>query len=198
MPGRVHPARGQIRVVRPGDGGQRSLLREIFSILVTALILTLVIRTFLFTTFLVEGDSMAETLHDGDRVLVNRFIYHLRQPEREELVVFRLKEDDPETLVKRIIAIAGELVEIKQGVLYVNGVPAPEEYVGYHDLEDLSPVKVPPGGVFVMGDNRPRSSDSRNFGPVRLDQIQGKVLLVFWPPESFSIPEVNRDAPIDP
>ena len=185
-------------MVGPEERGQRSLLREIFSILVTALVLTLVIRTFLFTTFLVEGDSMAETLHDGDRVLVNRFIYHLRQPEREEVVVFRLKADDPETLVKRIIATAGEMVEIKQGVLYINGVPAPEDYVGYHDLEDASPVKVPPGAVFVMGDNRPRSSDSRNFGAVRLDQIQGKVLLVFWPPESFSFPGVSPDAPIDP
>ncbi len=183
--------------VDPGRG-PRSLAREILNILVTALILTLLIRTFLFTTFLVEGDSMAQTLQDGDRVLVNRFIYHLRQPEREEMIVFGLRENEAETLVKRIVATAGELIEMKDGVVHINGVPTPEQYVTHRDWEVFPPVKVPPGAVFVMGDNRPRSSDSRIFGPVPLDQIQGRVLLVFWPPGSFSFPGVTRDAPVNP
>ncbi len=154
-------------------------------------------RAYIFDTFFVEGDSMNGTLLCGDRVLVNRFIYHLRGPERGEVVVFRL-DDGPQTLVKRILATAGEIVEMKEGVVYVNGRSLPEQYLTHRGEDSFSPVKVPTGSVFVLGDNRPTSEDSRAFGPVPMSRVSGSVMLVFWPPSSFSMMEMTRRATVNP
>ncbi len=163
---------------------RRSLFRELLEVVVIALILTFVIQTWVFETFVVEGDSMLDTLHHGDRVLVNKFIYRFTDPERNDVVVFAHPGEGNRELIKRVIGTPGELVEMRAGQLFVNGEPLQEEYITRGDNSDFAPVKVPPRSVFVLGDNRGSSDDSRSFGFVPRSDVRGKTWLIFWPPGS--------------
>ncbi len=165
----------------------RSVFREILEVVVIAVILTLVIQTWVFETFVVEGDSMLDSLHHGDRVLVNKFIYRFSEPERGDVIVFSHPDDNGRDLIKRVIGTPGEVVEIRAGELHINGEPIKEPHVTRQDQGDFAPVKVPPRAVFVLGDNRLNSDDSRSFGFVPYSRIQGKTWVVFWPPASFDV-----------
>jgi len=155
-------------------------LGAVLRFLLFAVLLVILTRAFFFSTFVVQGDSMQHTLGNGDHVLVNHFIYHLRPPERGDIVILNCPMGD-EVLVKRVIAEPGEIVEIEDGVVYINGAALSEPYLSGSGDSHLEPVKVGAAEVFVMGDNRRDSSDSRDFGPIARSKIQGKFLLVFWP-----------------
>lgn len=149
--------------------------------IVLAIILALVIRAFLVEVFLVQGDSMLPTLHDKERLLVSKIQYYYREPQYGEVIVFKATED--RDFIKRVIAIAGDEVRVALDGVYVNGEMVTEQYTLEKAREAYGPITVPAGTVFVMGDNRNNSMDSRhsNVGFVKLEQIKGKAMFIFWP-----------------
>jgi signal peptidase I len=181
-----------------------------------AFVLALVLKTFLLQAFYIPSASMEPTLLVGDRVLVNKVVYHLREPRRGEVVVFSQADAAPlpptdegvvvrllrsvasglglvptgdKDYIKRIIGLPGDTVEMRQGVVRVNGEPLPEAptgeggYLSERDLTDFGPVQVPDGEYFMMGDNRPNSSDSRfpTLGTIPTDLVIGRAFVLIWP-----------------
>jgi len=154
-----------------------------------AIALAFVIRTFLFAPFIVEGESMETTLHNAEKLVVNKAIVYLSEPKRGDIIVFHAEEK--RDYIKRVIGVAGDTVEVKKDVLYLNGKPVEEPYLeknreqakeqGTPLTEDFGPITVPEGQIFVMGDNRLNSRDSRSIGPVSLDKVVGRSEFVFWP-----------------
>lgn len=141
-----------------------------------------VLRPFVAEPFYVPSRSMAPTLETGDRILADKLVYRLAGPDRGDLVIFQ----DPrggEEMAKRLVGLPGDSVEVNDGVLRVNGERVEEPYVDYNlaDSTFFGPVTVPEGHVFVMGDNRTNSEDSRGFGPVPESALIGAVPLRFWP-----------------
>ncbi len=153
---------------------------------IIAVILALLIRFFVFSPFNVSGPSMSSTLQDGDLVIVNKLITRIKPPERGDIIVFHATED--KDYIKRVIALPGETISAQNNQVRINGESIDEPYIdpGNH-TEDFSPVRVPEGHVFVMGDNRRDSTDSRSstLGPVPIDKIVGRADLVFWPLKDF-------------
>src|SRR4051812_18345901 len=141
------------------------------------------VRPFVLEAFQVPSKSMVPTLEVGDRFMANKFIYRFHEPQRNDIVVFRSVEGGDEDLVKRVVALPGDEVAVEDGVLYVNGEPQKESYVNKRlpDNSSYGPTKVPEGDVFVMGDNRGNSRDSRFFGPVPMENIEGEAFVSFWP-----------------
>ncbi|MFW0861474.1 MAG: signal peptidase I [Dethiobacter sp.] len=168
------------------DSEKKEVWEWIKSVLV-AVILALIIRAFLIEVFLVQGQSMLPTLRDRERLVVSKIQYYFRQPLPGEIVVF--KATDQRDFIKRVIAIVGDEVRIEPEGVYVNGELIEEPYILQRAREPFGPVLIPDGSVFVMGDNRNNSMDSRHpsVGLVSLDQIKGKAMVVFWPLESKRI-----------
>jgi signal peptidase I len=159
---------------------------EFLVILLVALALVFgFVRPFVLEAFYIPSESMVPTLHVGDRVFVNKFVYRFWEPERGDIIVFRSVEGEGEDLIKRVIGAPGDRVAIRNGVLHVNGEPQQESYVrDGRPLEEglYSPTKLSEGEVFAMGDNRANSRDSRFFGPVPIENVEGEAFVVFWPP----------------
>jgi signal peptidase I len=162
----------------------RHFVTESLQVMVPALVLALVVHLFLAQATIVYGQSMEPNLHPNQRLIVDKLSYRLHSPQRNDIVVVDLP-DMEEMLVKRIIALPGETVEVRRGSVYVNGVAIPEPYP--HDLTpyDMAPRTLGPLAYFVMGDNRGNSNDSRAFGPVTRDEIVGRVWLRYWPLDQF-------------
>ncbi len=143
--------------------------------LLIAIGLALVIIVFLYQPVKVEGTSMAPLLSDQERIFINKFVYRFEAIHRGDVVVFWYPLDRSKSFIKRVIALPGETVSIRQGVVTVNGKVVPEPYVPpqYEDVSDYGPVRVPKDSYFVMGDHRISSNDSRVFGPVASRFIYG-------------------------
>jgi signal peptidase I len=145
------------------------------------------VRPFVVEAFYIPSESMVPTLKVGDRVLVNKFIYRFTEPERGDVVVFKSVEGGKnipkEDLIKRVVGVGGDRIAVQGGTLYVNGEPQKEPYLNkrFPDKSSSAPTTVPEGQVFVMGDNRTNSRDSRFFGPVPKENIEGEAFLRFWP-----------------
>lgn len=156
---------------------------ELVVIVAAAFVLALLIQQFVIKPFAIPSPSMEPTLVEGDRVLVNRLVYHLRSPERGDIVVFHppgRPGSDP--FIKRVVAVAGDTVAVHDGVLWVNGVAQEEPFIKEHPILDDHPeTTIEPGYVWAMGDNRNNSGDSRVFGPVSLEAIMGRAFAVYWP-----------------
>ncbi len=152
-----------------------------------AVVLAFLIRTFIVELYLVEGPSMRPTLQSAERLVVNKFIYRFRPPERGEILVFRYPRDPSRDFIKRVIAIPGDTIEIKEGRVFVNSVLLNEDYILSRTRGSYPLATVPEGTIFVMGDNRNNSEDSRfaDVGFVPYDLIKGKAILVFWPVSQF-------------
>lgn len=140
------------------------------------------VRPFVAEAFRIPSESMAPTLQAGDSVLVNKFVYRFTAPERGDVVLFQDAED--RATIKRVVGLPGDRVAVWDGVLRVNTEPRREPYVDYAlaDSTFFGPEEVPEGHVFVMGDNRTNSEDSRTFGPVPEEDLRGKVVFRLWPP----------------
>ncbi len=183
-------------------------IREFPLLLLLAFGLAALLKTFVFQAFYIPSGSMEPTLAVGDRVIVLKFIYRFREPRRGEIIVFtgrtgvvpssrsafrRVVEFFAEGLgfpppgerdfIKRVIGLPGDVVEVREGSVFVNGSPLEEPYVVYRDGSSFGPVTVPQGQYFVMGDNRPNSSDSRGLlGMISSSQILGEAVVRIWPP----------------
>ncbi|GIK73915.1 MAG: signal peptidase I [Chloroflexota bacterium] len=164
----------------------RPVLFEALQIVLPAMILALLVHLFLAQATIVFGQSMEPNLYPHQRLIVDKLSYRLHPPQRNDIVVIDLPNMD-ELLVKRVVALPGEVVEIRKGVVYVNGEPLPEPFP--HDMTpyDMAPITLGPLSYLVLGDNRSNSNDSRSFGPVTLDQILGRVWLRYWPLDKLSL-----------
>ena len=202
-----------------GEGERRgalAFLRELPILLLVAFLLALLIKTFLVQAFYIPSESMEPTLNVGDRVLVNKVSYHLHPIHRGDIIVF----SDPHPLpqphrnpvsaffhwlteglgvstspdkdfIKRVIGLPGEEVEIKRGVVYINGKALDEPYITASAREGTGaygPITVPANSLFVMGDNRTNSNDSRfGLGFIPLDKVIGRAFVIIWPPSRVGL-----------
>ena len=152
-----------------------------------AVVLAFIIRYFIVELYLVDGPSMRPTLQSAERLVVNKFIYRFRAPERGEILVFRYPRDPSRDFIKRVIAVPGDTIEIKDGRVFVNQQLMNEPYILSKTRGDYPLATVPDGHIFVMGDNRNNSEDSRfaDVGFVPFELVKGKAVLVFWPFSQF-------------
>ena len=181
----------------------RSNLRENLEAIIIAVILAMFIRTFIVQAFKIPSGSMKETLQIGDHILVNKFIYGVKmpffdttlipftEPGREDVVVFKYPEDPSKDFIKRVVGVAGDVIEIKNKELYVNNErQVGKPYVIHSDSrifsdkvtnrDNFGPFIVPDHSLFVMGDNRDNSHDSRFWGIVDLKAVKGKAFIIYW------------------
>ncbi len=173
------PARRRGRPSKKGGG-----LLELLIVLLVAFALVFgFVRPFVVEAFYIPSESMIPTLRVGDRVLVNKFIYRFTEPERGDILVFESVEGGSEDLIKRVVAVPGDTIAVRRGKVVLNGERQREPYANkkYPDRSFSPPTTIPKGHVFVMGDNRANSRDSRFFGPVPKGKIEGEAFLRFWP-----------------
>ena len=181
---------------------KKGALRENIEAILVAVVLALFIRTFVVQAFKIPSGSMKPTLQIGDHILVNKFIYGIKipfwgktlipikDPKRGDIVVFKFPEDPSKDFIKRVIGVAGDVIQIRDKQLFVNHRPFKDGHGVYLDptvfpgsaqpRDNLRPVKVPAGAIFVMGDNRDHSYDSRFWGFVDLKALKGKAFIVYW------------------
>ena len=155
--------------------------------IVVAVVMALLIRYFVVEPYLVDGPSMRPTLDHGQRLLVNKFIYRFRAPEKGEILIFKYPKDQSRDFIKRVIAVPGDTIEIRDGNVFVNEKLLTENYILSKTRGNYPKSVVPEGHIFVMGDNRNNSEDSRfkDVGFVPYDLIKGKAMMVFWPFNAF-------------
>ena len=162
-------------------------MREILETVVPAVIIALLINLFMAQATRVYGQSMEPSLHSNQRLIVEKVSYHLHPPKRGDVIVLKLHDEHSELLIKRIIGLPGEIVEIKNGSVFVNGQPLREPYLNQRTRGQMAPQVVPPLHVFVLGDNRGFSNDSRSFGMVAFVDIVGRAWFSYWPLESLGL-----------
>ena len=166
------------------------------------MLLALFIRTFIVQAFKIPSGSMKETLQIGDHILVNKFIYGVRipftgitlipgkKPRRGDILVFRPPHDPKKDFIKRVVGVPGDIISIRDKQVFVNGVPEKMPYAIHVDRyidpgqseprDNMKPKKVPADSIFVMGDNRDHSYDSRYWGTVKFAKIKGKAFMIYW------------------
>ncbi|MBW2513678.1 MAG: signal peptidase I [Deltaproteobacteria bacterium] len=181
---------------------KKSGLRENVEAIAIAILLALFIRTFVVQAFKIPSGSMKETLQIGDHILVNKFIYGIKlpfvqktlipikQPRRDDIIVFRYPENPKVDFIKRVVGIEGDVVEVRNKKLYVNDTLIDRDYAihtdphiipaVYNKRDNFGPVIVPKHSLFVMGDNRDNSKDSRFWGFVDLKAVKGKAFMIYW------------------
>lgn len=167
----------------PAHRSRRAFILEALETVVLALALFLIINA-ISARIRVEGSSMEPTLHNGELVIVSKLHYFLGEPRREDVIVFHLPQDPDQEYIKRVVGLPGDHIEIKEGQVLVNGERLEEPYLDYAPIYSGS-WDVPQDSLFVLGDNRNNSSDSHEWGPVPLDYVVGKALLVYWPPDAW-------------
>ena len=178
----------------------KSVVREYTEALLVALLLALFIRSFVVQAFKIPSGSMLSTLQVGDHILVNKFLYGLRlpypiemplvqwgQPQRSDVIVFMYPKDQTKDFIKRVVAIGGDTIEVRHKKLFVNGQPADDPYAVFSEVgqerpvrDNFGPIEVPQDKLFVMGDNRDHSHDSRFWGFVDVHDVKGQAFLIYW------------------
>ncbi len=166
-----------------------SFFRELPLLLVAAVLIAFLLKAFVIQPFWIPTGSMIPTIMPGDRVLALKFVYKFKDPEPGDIVVFLPPNGDNRDYIKRIVAVGGQRIKIVDGVVFINGKPLKESYLSpdYFDSGNMQEIKVPEGHVFVMGDNRPNSLDSRVFGPISVKKIIGKAVIIYWPLNHFAV-----------
>lgn len=183
---------------------KKNAWRENIEAILIAVVIALFIRTFIVQAFKIPSGSMLETLQIGDQILVNKFIYGVKipftggktlipgkSPERSDIVVFKYPEDPSKDYIKRVVAIGGDTVELIDKALYVNGKQVMEQPWAefkderiipgrFNNRDNMQLLTVPPGKLFVMGDNRDNSHDSRFWGFVDLSAVKGEAFMIYW------------------
>ena len=145
-----------------------------------AVAIAVLVRTFIFEPIQVDGESMSPTLHSHQSLGVEKLSRYFGLPERGEIVIVHYPKSD-DAYVKRVIGLPGETVEIKDSTVYVNGSPLDESYTSQDSYHDMDPVTVPADSIYVMGDNRANSQDSRYVGSIKENLIIGRALFIIWP-----------------
>ncbi|MEW6046971.1 MAG: signal peptidase I [Bacillota bacterium] len=165
------------------EGSHREALLELVEAVGLATILAVLIIAFVAQSFLVQGQSMEPTLHNGERLLVDKLSYRFRAPRRGEIVVFRVPTDPSRKFIKRIIGVPGDVIEFQGGKVVLNGQVLHETYVQGPTRSDRERQTVPPGRYFVLGDNRANSDDSRfaDVGFIPREYVIGRAVIVYWP-----------------
>jgi signal peptidase I len=174
----------------------KSVVREYAEALIIAVLLALVIRTFVVQAFKIPSGSMLPTLQIGDHILVNKFLYYFQSIQRGDIIVFKFPQDETRDFIKRVIGLPGETIEIRGKQVLVNGKPLDEPYAVYTDWptgrlgerERLGPFVVPPDRLFMMGDNRDHSMDSRVWGFLDVHKVKGRAFIVYFSVRSEEIP----------
>jgi signal peptidase I len=208
------------------DKAQRRIFQEYSEAFVVAVILAILIRALLFQAFKIPSGSMENTLLIGDHILVNKFIYGIRipftkdrwpefskpvhlpltnwtlfsQPQRGDVIVFVFPEDRAKDFIKRVVAVGGDTVEIRDKQVFVNGKPAENPYAIYRDdtirpgsqRDTMKRTRVPDGALFVMGDNRDQSLDSRFWGFVPVEDVKGKAFVIYYSALDMAAVRWNR------
>ena len=180
---------------------KKRLIKEYAEAIITALLLALIIRAYIIQAFKIPSGSMIPTLLIGDHILVTKFIYGtkipfsdksflvFKQPEKGDIIVFKYPEDPKKDFIKRVVAAGGDTLEERNKSIYVNGKEVTEPYAYHGDSfvrprgdprDNFGPLIVPENKVFVMGDNRDQSFDSRYWGFVDIKAIKGKALIIYW------------------
>lgn len=160
------------------------------ALLFAVVLVFLIIRPFIVQAFYIPSESMMPTLLKNDRILVNKFIYRFSEPHRGDIIVFKAPpQASPEEkdFIKRVIGLPGDIVEVRGGVVYINNKPLKEDYILEPPMMDIPPVKVPPRHLYVLGDNRNNSRDSRYWGFLDRSRVLGKAWVIFWPPQRISL-----------
>ena len=181
---------------------KKGKLRENIEALVIAVILALFIRAFIVQAFKIPSGSMKNTLLVGDYILVNKFIYGVKlpftditvipvkEPKRGDIIVFKFPLDTSKDFIKRVVGVGGDTVEVRNKKVYVNGEPQADDFTIHtkpymlpaqvQPRDNFGPVTVPEGKLFMMGDNRDESNDSRYWGFVDLSAVRGKAFIIYW------------------
>jgi signal peptidase I len=181
------PEQSDFQAPERGAGrGLVRLLREVLETVLPALLIALLINVFVGQATRVEGQSMEPNLHSDQRLVVEKLSYRFHGPKRFDIVVIKMPNQGEELLIKRVIGLPGETVEFKDGHVYVNGEMLEESFTSEETQAGRqSAVTVPPLHIFVLGDNRNRSNDSRSFGAVPIENIIGRAWFSYWPPDTF-------------
>lgn len=174
----------------------KSVLREYAEALIIAVLLALVIRTFVVQAFKIPSGSMLPTLQIGDHILVNKFLYYFQPIRRGDIIVFKFPQDETRDFIKRVIGLPGDTVEIRGKQVLINGAPLDEPYAVHGDWpaarfgerEKVGPLVVPADRLFMMGDNRDHSMDSRVWGFLDVSKVKGKAFIVYFSVRSDDIP----------
>ncbi|SHH60076.1 signal peptidase I [Desulfosporosinus lacus] len=164
---------------------KRTKTKWLLGIIGVAILAGGILRWVVFQPYLIPTPSMEPGMAPGDHILVNRLSYRFWAPTRGDVVVFAFPKDLKRTFVKRVIASEGETVELRDNKVFVNGDAIPEPYVKPGDYPPYGPERVPEGKVFVLGDNRRESEDSREWGLLPKDYLLGKAWLVYYPFQRF-------------
>jgi signal peptidase I len=165
---------------------ESKLFRDIVETMLLVAISFLVVNA-LIGRFRIEQVSMQPNLHEGEYVIVDKVSYALRTPERGEIVVLKSPTPGAPDLIKRVVGLPGEMIEVRDGQAYVNGTPLTEPYINGPIAQATPPRLVEDGRYFVMGDNRNNSSDSRLFGTIPAADIVGRAWIIYWPPSDWQI-----------
>ncbi|MGE5629389.1 MAG: signal peptidase I [Solirubrobacterales bacterium] len=162
-------------------------LIEILKSVIIAIVAAFLIITFIFETVSVDGYSMNPTLNNKDRLIVEKVTYYFSAPKPGDIVVIKYPADPKEKFIKRVVAVGGDKVKIENSTLYINGKEKQENYILEKTMADYPEVTVPEGTIFVMGDNRNNSRDSRfeDVGFVKLNMVVGKAVLRIYPFNNF-------------
>lgn len=166
------------------------MLKELVDLgksILIAIIAAFLIITFVFETVNVDGLSMYPTLHNKDRLIVEKVSYYFRKPKPQDIVVIKYPANPKEKFIKRVVAVEGDKVKIENNTLFINGVSQSEDYIFEQKMEDFPEVTVPSGTIFVLGDNRNNSLDSRDsrVGFVKYNMVVGRAALRIYPFKNF-------------
>ena len=173
----------ETQTASPGWG---PILRELAETVVLTLVIFFLIRTVV-QNFRVEGMSMEPSFHDGQFLLINKLSYRLGEAERGDVIVFRYPRDPSRDFIKRVIGLPGETIEIREGQVYINNQLTPTLATINQANYNSGPTTIGPDEMYVLGDNRPNSSDSHAWGTLPLDLVIGKVVLSYWPPKTWGL-----------
>ena len=171
------------------DPEERPLTRhpiwEVITTLIPAVLIALFINVYIAEAAEIEaGPSMQPNLFAGYRVMTEKISYYLHEPRRGDILVIERPKNEG-NLIKRVIGLPGESIEVRAGHTYINGQPIDEPWVTYFGGRDIPATVIPKGHIFIIGDNRPNSRDSRDIGPVPIESIIGRGWFVYWPLDEF-------------
>lgn len=159
--------------------------RTVVSLSAQVVVLAVIAAAFFMRTSPVDGLSMEPRVHAGEVVLINTLAYRFGSIQRGDVVAFRHDAPNPETYIKRVVGLPGERVEVRDGVVSIDGRALNEPYVRFPDRRSAPGVVVPPNAFYVLGDNRAESDDSRNWGVLQRSDVVGKALVGIWPPRAL-------------